>query len=77
MQTHLTWDDVDARLDEVEAGDRAGVVAVFLLFEGMALDVFDGRGARQTVNVSSFCGHIGMYRPTFRRWLRAARRETA
>lgn len=65
----LSWEEVDAALDEVEADDIAGVVDVFERFEGRATDEFDGRGARQTVNISSFSLRYGVSRATFSRWL--------
>lgn len=68
-QNFLTWAEVEAAMDAVEDGDQAGVASVFWTFEGRALDQLDGRGARQTVNVASFCGHFGIYRNTLRRWL--------
>lgn len=67
---HLTWTEVQSRLDEVERDDRAGIVAVFLEFEGRALDERDGRGARKTVNLSTFCQRFSLPRQTFARWLR-------
>ncbi len=79
MQTHLSWTTVEEELDRVEQDDRAGTVAVFLAYEGMALDERDMRGARKTVNVSTFCQHFGLGRQTFARWLRdhAREKETA
>lgn len=69
MTTHLSWTTVERALDRVEQDDKAGVVAVFLEFEGRALDRRDMRGARQTVNVSTFCQRFRLGRGTFARWL--------
>jgi hypothetical protein len=67
---HLSWSEVEEDLDQVEQGDRAGIVAIFLKYEGQALDRRDGRGARQTVNVSTFCQQFSLGRGTFARWLK-------
>ena len=66
---HLNWSEVEARLDLVEQDDKAGIVAVYLEFEGHALDQHDMRGARQTVNISTFCQHFRLGRGTFTRWI--------
>lgn len=73
MANLLTWAEVEAAMDAVEDGDKAGVASVFWTFEGRTLDVRDGRGARQTVNIASFCAHFKLYRNTFRNWLRKYR----
>lgn len=70
MTEHLNWREVEEKLDGVEQDDKAGIVAVFLEFEGRALDERDMRGARRTVNVSAFCQHFGLGRGTFANWLR-------
>lgn len=76
--SRVRWSDVDAALDQIEKDDKAAIVAAYLAFEGQALESFDGRGARQTVNVSSFCGRYGLYRGTFARWLKTyGNKETA
>jgi hypothetical protein len=70
VTTHLNWSSVERALDEVEQDDKAGIVAVFLEFEGRSLEEWDMRGARRTVNVSTFCQHFHLGRQTFARWLR-------
>ena len=70
MASHLDWKEVEDRLDLVEATDRAGIVSVYLEFEGRALEQRDMRGVRQTVNISTFCQHFRIGRQTFARWLR-------
>lgn len=69
MVEHLTWAEVGDALDLVEQGDREGVVTVFLMYEGRALNERDLRGARKTVNLSSFCQHFRISRQTFAQWL--------
>lgn len=72
---HLDWQEVEQRLDSVAAGDSEGLVAAFLEFEGRALDQRDGRGARQTVCISTFCQHFGLGRQSFARRVRAQQKE--
>ena len=74
---HLVWTEVEERLDKVEQDDKAGIVGVFLEFEGRALDQRDMRGARQTVNISTFCQHFQINRNSFARWLRAIGKDPA
>lgn len=73
MSEHLRWEDVDAAMDAVEEGDTPAILSVYWTYEGRATDRLDGRGARQTVNIATFCGRYGLYRNTFRAWLRKYR----
>lgn len=78
MSRFLEWSEIERALDDVAADDHAGIVAVFLEHEGRALEARDARGARQTLNVSSFCARFGLRRATFAKWIKAhGRQETA
>lgn len=73
MAEFVTWEQMEAAMDAVEDGDQAGVCSVYWTHEGRTFEARDGRGVRQTVNITTFCYHFGMQRNTLRRWLRKHR----
>ena len=73
MPKFVTWDEIEEAMDAVEDGDRVGICQVYWTFEGRTFWDRDGRGARRTVNVMTFCIHFGLSRGTLSSWLRKYR----